>query len=96
MARIYGNDESSSRDFGDSSQLSNYILDSGETCNMTPQVSDFIPGLLEDIDIHIEVADGHLGARRYQGRPTSQRGSWGINSTLRVNNCVEELLYCFQ
>ena len=26
---------------------------------MTPEVSDFIPGLLEDIDKHIEVADGH-------------------------------------
>ena len=26
---------------------------------MTPQVSDFIPGLLEDMDKHIEVADGH-------------------------------------
>ena len=26
---------------------------------MTPQVSDFIPGLLEDTDKHIEVADVH-------------------------------------
>ena len=26
---------------------------------MTPQVSDFIPGLLDDPDKHIEVADGH-------------------------------------
>ena len=59
MARRYDNYEFPSRDFGDSSQLTNWILDSGATCNMTPQVSDFIPGLLEDTDEHIEVADGH-------------------------------------
>ena len=59
MARISGNDESTSRYFGDSSHLTNWVLDSGEMCHMTPQVSDFIPGLLEDTDRHIEVADGH-------------------------------------
>ena len=32
----------SSRDFGESSQLTNCILDSGATCNMTLQVLDFI------------------------------------------------------
>ena len=45
-----GNDKSSSRDFGESSQLTNLILDSVATCHMTPQVSDFIPGSLEDKD----------------------------------------------
>ena len=59
MTRMSGNDESTSRYFGDSSQLTNWVLDSGEMCHMTPQVSDFIPGLLEDTDEHIEVADGH-------------------------------------
>ena len=54
-----GNDESSSRDFSDSLQLNNWILDSGATCHMTPQVSDFIPGSLEYKDKHIEVAYGH-------------------------------------
>ena len=44
MALMSGNDESRSRYFGDSSKLTNCILDSGATCNMTPQVSDFIPG----------------------------------------------------
>ena len=53
------NDECSSRDFGDSSQLTNWILDSGATCYMTPNVSNFIPGLLEDTDKHIEVSDIH-------------------------------------
>ena len=59
MARISVNDKCPSRDFGDSSQLTNWILDSGKTYHMVPQVSDFIPGLLEDMDKHIEFAGGH-------------------------------------
>ena len=51
--------ESPSRDFSDSSHLTNWILDSGATCHMMPQVSDFIPGSLEDTDKHIEVEEGH-------------------------------------
>ena len=51
------NDKCHSGKFGDSSQLTIWILDSGPTCHMTPQVSDFIPGSLEDTDKHIEVAD---------------------------------------
>ena len=53
------NDKYSSRDFGDSLQLTNWILDLGATYNMMPDVSYFIPGSLEDKDNHIEVADGH-------------------------------------
>ena len=59
MASMCGNNECPGRNFGDSSQLTNWILDSVATCHMTPKVSDFIPGLLEDIDEHIEVADRH-------------------------------------
>ena len=44
------NDECSSENYGDSSQLTNCILDSGATCHMTPEVSDFITGSLEDTD----------------------------------------------
>ena len=47
MAQMSDNDEIPSRDFSDSSQLTNWILDSGATCHITPQVSDFIPGSLE-------------------------------------------------
>ena len=47
MIRMSDNDESPSRDFSDSSQLTNRILDSGATFHMTPQVSYFIPGPLE-------------------------------------------------
>ena len=44
MARMSDNEKIPSRDFGDSSQLTNLILDSVSTCHMTPQVSAFIPG----------------------------------------------------
>ena len=44
MTPMSDNDECYSRDFGDSSQLTNWILDSGATFHMTPQVSYFIPG----------------------------------------------------
>ena len=40
MARMYGNDEISSRYFGDVLQWTNCILDSGEACHTTPQVLD--------------------------------------------------------
>ena len=59
MARMSGNDECPSGNFGDNSQLTDWILDSGATCHMTPEVSDFIPGSLEDKYKKIEVADGH-------------------------------------
>ena len=35
---------------------------------MTPEVSDFIPGLLEDTDKHIEVADGHHVTAKQKGQ----------------------------
>ena len=59
MARMSNNDKFPSGNFGVSSQLTNCILDSGATCHVTPDVSDFIPGLLEYTDKHIEVADRH-------------------------------------
>ena len=62
------NDEYPSGNFGDSSQLTNWIVDFGATCHMTPEVSDFIPGLLEDMDRHIEVADGHHVTAKQKGQ----------------------------
>ena len=53
------NDKYPSEKYGDSSQLTNWILDLGETCHMTPNVSDFIPGLLKDTKKYIEITDGH-------------------------------------
>ena len=68
MEQMSGNNESFSIDFGDSSQLTNWILDSGATCQMTLQVSDFIPGLLGDTDKYIEVAYGHHVAAKKKGQ----------------------------
>ena len=68
LARMSGNDKCPSRDFGDSSQFTNWILDSVVTCHMTPQVLDFIPGLLGDTDKHIEVADIHHVTAKQKGQ----------------------------
>ena len=38
MARMSNNDECPSGNFGDSSQLTNWILDYGATCHMKPEV----------------------------------------------------------
>ena len=38
MAPMSGNDECTSRNFGDSSKLTNWILDSGSMCHMTPEI----------------------------------------------------------
>ena len=43
MERMSSNGERSSENYGDSSQLTNWILDSGATCHMTPEVLDLIP-----------------------------------------------------
>ena len=50
MVHTSSNDKRSSENYGDSSQWTNLILDSGATCHMTPEVSDFISGSLEDTD----------------------------------------------
>ena len=68
MARMSDNDKCSSRDFGDSLQLIICLLDSGATCHMTPQISDFITGLLEDTDKHIEVTDKHHVTAKQKGQ----------------------------
>ena len=59
MARMSSDDEQKGGNYGDIFQLTNWILDSVATCHMTPEVTDFIPGSLEDTDKFIEVADGH-------------------------------------
>ena len=37
MSRMSSNDEHKSKSYGNSSQLTNWILDSGATCHMTPE-----------------------------------------------------------
>ena len=68
MARMPIDDERKSVKYGDSSQLTNQILDSGATCHMTPEVSDFIPVTLEDTDKYIEVVDGHHVTAKQKGQ----------------------------
>ena len=58
MECIFGNEESSIRDFGDSLQLTNWILDSGATCHMKPQFSYLFSGSLEDTDKYIKLENG--------------------------------------
>ena len=61
------NAESPSRNYGDSSKLTNYILYSGATCHMTPDISDFIPGSLVETDKYIEVVDEHFVIAKQTG-----------------------------
>ena len=67
MARMSNHDVRKNKDYGDSSQLTNWILDSGATCHMMPEVTDFITGSLEDADKFIEVADGHHVTAKQKG-----------------------------
>ena len=53
MTRMSGNYECPSGNFGDNLQLTYWILDSGATCHMKPEVSDFIPVSLEYTNKHI-------------------------------------------
>ena len=68
MAHISNNEQCTSGNFGDSSQLTNWIFDSGARCHMTSEVADFITGSLEDTDKHIEVADRHHVTAKQKGQ----------------------------
>ena len=68
MERMSSNDKHKIQKYGDSSQLTNWILDSGVMCHMKPEVSDFVPGSLEDTDKYIEVADWHHLTAKQKGQ----------------------------
>ena len=68
MARMSSDDGLKSVKYGDSSKLTNWILDSGATCHTTTEVSDFIPGSLKDTDKYIEVADRHHVMAKQKGQ----------------------------
>ena len=68
MAQMSSNYKRSSEKYDDSSPLINCILDSGATCHLKPEVSDFIPESLEDTDKYIEVADGHHVTEKQKGQ----------------------------
>ena len=54
------NAESTRRNYGNSLKLTNWILDSGTTGHMEPDISDFIPGLLVQTDKYIQVVHGNF------------------------------------
>ena len=64
---MYSNKESPKRDFGDSSQLTNWILDSGATCHMKPKYSRFLPGSLVETDKYIGVLDEYFITAKQTG-----------------------------
>ena len=66
MACMSSKVESPRRDFGDRSQLTNCILDSGAMCRMTPEISDFVPGSLLETDKYIEVSDEKFSQQNKQ------------------------------
>ena len=68
MERMSDNDKCPSGNFGASLRLKNCIFDSRAMCHMTSEISDFIPGSLEDTDKHIEVADGHHLTAKQKGQ----------------------------
>ena len=72
MAQMSSDDKRKSGKYGDSSQLTNWILYSGATCHMTPEIADFIPVSLEHTDTFIEVADGHHVTKKKKGSVSIQ------------------------
>ena len=67
MARMSTNTESTRRSYGDIFQLTNWILDSGATCHITLDISNFIPVSLVETDKYIEVADEHFVTAKQTG-----------------------------
>ena len=62
------NAEITRSNYGDSSQLTNWILYSGATCNTTPEILDFILGSFLETDKYIEVADGNFVTVKQTGK----------------------------
>ena len=74
MARMSINSYSPRIDYGDILKLTNWILDSGATCHMTPDISDFIPGLLVETNIYRSSRWAFLHSKT--NRIISKRNVW--------------------
>ena len=68
MTRMYSNAEIPTRNYGDSSKLTNQILDSGATCQMTSDISDCIPNSLMETNKYIEVAHENFVTEKQTGQ----------------------------
>ena len=66
MKHMSFNSEIPKRDFGYSLQLTNYILDSGATCQMTQAILDIIPGSLVK-QINIKIDEGYFITAKQTG-----------------------------
>ena len=53
--------------YGDRFQLTNWILDSGATCHMTPEILDFIPGSLVETYKYIKFANENFVTAKLKG-----------------------------
>ena len=60
MTRMSYNAGSPRIKYGETLHLTNWILHSGATCHMIPEISDFIPVSLAETYQYIKVPDGHI------------------------------------
>ena len=67
MARMSPNAESLRRYFRDILQLSNWILDSGVTCNVIPYIYDFMPVSLVEMYKYTKFADENFITTKQTG-----------------------------
>ena len=89
MACMSSNDENLSKNYGDSSQLTNWILDLRAMCHMAPEVSDFVTGSLEDTDKYIEVADRYHVTAKQKGQVRIQMcDNIGKNFIAKLQNVL--------
>ena len=65
MSRISSIADIHRGDFGDSLQLTNWILDSGATCHMTPDISDFLPDSWRK---QLNISKFHMGILSHQNK----------------------------
>ena len=67
MACFSTNAGSSRSNYGDISQLTNWILDSGETCHMKPEISGFIMVSLVETHKYTKFAYVHFVTAKQTG-----------------------------
>ena len=66
MAHMSTNAESHRRNYGENSQLTYLILDSGASYHITPEISNFIPDSSVETNKYIEVSEGNSSQQNRQ------------------------------
>ena len=67
MSNMFTNAEIPRSDYVDSSQLTNWILDSSGTCHMTPDFSDLIPISMVETNKYIYSVDEYFITAKQTG-----------------------------